>query len=238
MIPRTIHHVWVGSKLPDAQRRHVDTWRQTNPDFELVLWNEDNVDLSLPVLRDAYDRRLWAKVADIVRLKVLAEHGGFYLDVDFTLYRPLVPLLHHTCVLGFQDKDASADWVANGMMAAEPGHWFIRLALERLLAMRQMPFGLDRPTKYGPKLITRLLVEVGLDRYSDDGVHLGDIYVCPARFFFPWTFGEEFRPDCVTADTYGMHLWEKSWEKDVPAWVRRAKLLRHLAISTLRPSAR
>ena len=106
------------------------------------------------------------------------------------------------------------------------------------MAMRQMPFGLDRPTKYGPKLITRLLVEVGLDRYSDDGVHLGDIYVCPARFFFPWTFGEEFRPDCVTADTYGMHLWEKSWEKDVPAWVRRAKLLRHLAISTLRPSAR
>ncbi len=91
MIPETIHHVWVGSKLPDMQRRHIDTWRRTNPDFDLVLWNEDNIDFSLPLLRAAYERRLWAKVADIVWLKIPEEHGGFYLDVDFVLYRSLKP---------------------------------------------------------------------------------------------------------------------------------------------------
>ena len=150
MIPKQIHHVWVGSRLPDVQLRHIDTWRQTNPDFELVLWNEGNIDFSLAVLRAAYERRLWAKVADIVRLKTLESYGGFYLDVGFTLHRSLTPLLHHPCVLGFQDEDASADWVANGIMAAEPGHRFIRRVLQRLLAMHRLPFGLDRPTRYGP----------------------------------------------------------------------------------------
>lgn len=236
MIPRTIHYIWVGSTLPDQQRRNVDTWRTTNPDFEFVLWNEHNIDFSPAVLRDAFERRLWAKVADIVRLTVTAQHGGFYFDTDFKLCRSLSPLLHHRCVLGFQDVHASADWVANGMMAAEPGHWFIRLALERLLAIRRVPFGLDRPTKYGPKLITRLLIEAGLDRYSDEGVQLRDIFICPTRSFFPWSFNEEFNPDCITAETFGIHLWEKSWEKDVPVWVRRAANLRRLALSAFRPS--
>ncbi len=100
--------------------------------------------------------------------------------------------------------------------------------------MRRMPFGLDRPTKCGPKLITRLLVEASLSRYASTGVQLEDVFMYPSQFFFPWPFGEEFRADWVTADTYGMHLWEKSWEKDLPVWIRRAQLPRHRAVSTLR----
>ena len=238
MIPKTIHYIWVGSPLPKKQRGNIDTWRKTNPDFDLVLWNEDNIDFSSPVLQDAFKRGLWAKVADIVRLAVIGQHGGFYFDTDFELRRSLEPLRQHACVLGFQAEDASSDWVANGMMAAEPDHWFIRLALKRLLAMRRVPFGLDRPTRYGPKLITRLLIEAGLDHYSDQGVPLKDIFICPTRLFFPWSFGDEFSPDCVTSETYGVHMWEKSWEKDLPIWIRRAAHVRRLAVSALRPSAR
>ena len=238
MIPKRIHHVWVGSTLPEAQRRCVDTWRETNPGFDLVLWNEDNIDFSHPALRAAYEKRLWAKVADIVRLKAVAESGGFYLDTDFRLFRPLDPLLGHACVFGFQTQEASADWVANGMMAAGPGHWFIVRALERLLSMRAVPFGLDRPTRYGPKLVTRLLVEEGLRRYDSGGVRVKDVFICPTQAFFPWPFGVAFREDFVTAESYGVHLWEKSWEANLPGYIRAVKQARRWAGAALRPAAR
>ena len=237
MIPQCIHHVWVGSPLPDPQRRNIDTWRQTNPDFDLVLWNEQNIDFSHPVLRQAYEKRLWAKVADIARLQALAADGGFYLDTDFQLYRSLTPLLGHACVLGFQSRDRTADWVANGMLAAEPGHWFITAALQRLLAKRPVPFGLDRPTRYGPKLVTRLLIEHGLDRYDAAGVHLRDIFICPTEAFFPWPYDEPFREDFVTPHSFGIHLWEKSWEASVPPWIRLAKRVKARAGAKLRPFA-
>ena len=223
MIPKRIHYVWVGSPLPDHQRRNIDTWRASNPDFEIVQWDDSNIDLSHPQLRQAYAKRLWAKVADITRLKALREQGGFYLDVDFHLYRPLTPLLDHRCVLGFQTRARCADWVSNGMLAAEPGHWFIDRALQTILAMRQMPFGLDRPTKYGPKLITRLLIEDGLDRYDAAGVQHRDIHICPVEAFFPWPYGEPYQDVFQSRALYGMHMWEKSWEHDVPIWIRMAK---------------
>ena len=214
------------------------TWQETNPDFELVPWNEAKIDFSHPVLRAAYEKKLWAKVADIVRLKAVAESGGFYFDTDFRLLRPLDPLLGHACVLGFQTQDASADWVANGMMGARPGHWFIVRALERLLSMRAIPFGLDRPTRYGPKLVTRLLLEEGLSRYANEGVQVKDVFICPTPCFFPWPFGVDFQEQFVTAESYGIHLWEKSWEKDVPGFVRTAKRVRRWAGGALRPAVR
>lgn len=226
MIPKLIHYVWVGSELPQSQRDYIETWRATNPDYKIVCWNEENIDFSVAPLREAYRRNRWAKVADIARLLAVAEHGGFYLDTDFRLYRSLDSLLPHPCVFGFQSEAHPTDWVANGVMAAEPGHWFIRKARDHLMAMKSLPFGLDRPTKFGPKLITRLLREEGLASYAPEGVYVKDIFICPTRFFFPYAFGEEFRPSCVTPDTYGVHFWHKSWERDLPVPVRVAKWMR------------
>ena len=223
MIPRRIHYVWVGSKLPDHQRANIETWRVSNPDFEIVQWDEDNIDFSHPRIRDAYKAKLWAKVADIARLMAISQQGGLYLDVDFHLYRSLTPLLDKSCVLSFQAQPRSRDWVSNGMLAAEPGHWFIQKALEQVLTIPTAPLGFDRPTKYGPKLITRLLIEEGLAHYDDAGVQLRDIYICPTRYFFPWPYGEPYQDDFIAQATYGMHMWEKSWEHDVPAWIRMGK---------------
>ena len=95
MIPKRIHYIWVGGPLPDEQRRYVDTWRQQNPDYEFILWSEQNIDFSMTLVRQAYDQKKWSKVADIVRLVAVLKHGGIYLDTDFQVYRPLEPLLRH-----------------------------------------------------------------------------------------------------------------------------------------------
>lgn len=237
MIPKHVHYVWVGGPLPEVQLAYIDTWRETNPGYQFTLWNESNIDFSIGLLRRAYDERKWAKVADIARLVAVLRHGGVYLDTDIRLCKPLDPLLQHKCFFGFQEEKPSRDWVANGVIGAEQGHWFIAQALASLLSIRSLPGGMERPTKFGPKLITRLLLAEGLQAYSPAGVHVKDIFVCPTQYFFPYPFGAEFDQSCITPETYGVHFWERSWEKTVPAWIRFAKAVRDRALQLTNQAA-
>lgn len=220
MIPKVFHYVWVGGRIPDRQRAFVQTWHETNPDYEVVCWNEDNIDFTVPLIKRAYKAKQWAKVADIARLMAVAKHGGIYLDCDFRVFKPFDPIMNHHCFFCFQDTDSnSTDLVANGVFGAEPGHWFIEEALQRVLAIRQVPFDIEKPTKYGPKLVTKLLRENGLSGYFADGVMVRDVFVAPRDVFFPFSYGEEFTPACVTDRTLAAHFWHKSWHgtMSVPA---------------------
>jgi mannosyltransferase OCH1-like enzyme len=226
MIPRILHYVWVGGPLPETQRNYIATWRATNPDFEIVCWDERNIDMSEEIVRVAYKKKRWAKVADIARLQAVLKMGGIYLDTDFELHKPLTSMLKHRCFYAFQEERPSADWVCNGIFGAEPDHWFVRQALEQLYAMkpkfRLLP---ERPTDYGPKHITRLLREIGLETYSSEGVKIRDIYIAPTPVFFPFHYAEQFTPECIRDETLAVHYWQKSWETSVPKPVRIAKLI-------------
>jgi mannosyltransferase OCH1-like enzyme len=240
MIPKRLHYVWVGSQLPDKQRAFIDTWQKTNPDYELVEWNEDNIDMKLPAIARAYARRRWATVADIARLIAVYEQGGIYLDTDFQVYRSLDSLLPRHCFFVFQHEAHPTDWVANGVFGAEAKHPFVRLAITAILQIRPMPLGLERPTKYGPKLLTRLLREQGLQHYSPQGVQIGDIFVYPKTVFFPFSEDEEFNDNCITDDTLAAHFWEKSWSKDIPLPIRWAQSMRRrlMPLHSERPASR
>lgn len=234
MIPKILHYVWVGGKLPDKQRAFIDSWRETNPDYEIVGWNEDNIDLTLPPIAQAYARRRWSTVADIARLIAVREQGGIYLDTDFRVFRPLDSLLRHKCFFVFQYEQHPTDWVCNGVFGAVPGHPLIAKAMDRVLRLKPDWLGLHRPTRYGPKLITRLLREEGLRHYSPNGVLVNDVFVCPKTAFFPFSADEEFTDNCIMSDTLAAHFWERSWSKDIPLPIRWAQSMRRLLPSLQR----
>ena len=231
MIPKRIHYVWVGGSLPYEQQVYVDSWRHTNPGYKFTLWNETNIDFSNGFVKRAFDQKKWSKVADTVRLMAVLQHGGIYLDTDFRLYRSLDSLLQHQCFFGFQTKQPSKDWVANGAFGAVPGHWFVARLLAALLSMKSLPGLPERPTTFGPKLLTKHLVHEGLKSYSPGGTWVRDVYLCPTEVFYPYAFDETFHPSCITAETLGVHFWSKSWEKDIPAWIRIAKSARKRMIT-------
>jgi mannosyltransferase OCH1-like enzyme len=222
MIPKKIHYVWVGGKMPETQERYVESWRAHNPDYELVLWNESNIDFSIDFVARAYKEKKWAKVADFVRLWAVHEHGGIYLDTDVEVVKPLDPLLRHHCFYGFQLEQHPTDWVCNAVFGAEKGHWFIAKALEHLQHSPKALFGIERPTQFGPKLVTRLLRDEGLRSYSPDGVQVRDIFVLPTQAFYPFTWDQTYSPECITEHTYAVHLWEKNWKASGSNLVRAA----------------
>jgi len=80
MIPKIIHQIWLGdqSKRPSSL---IDTWKEINPDWEHILWTEEN----LPNLRnqEQFDSmKEWAGKADILRYELLHDYGGFFIDAD------------------------------------------------------------------------------------------------------------------------------------------------------------
>lgn len=235
MIPKRLHYVWVGGPMPDTYRANIDGWRRVHPDWDVVAWNESNIDLSHPLLVEAYRNRKWAKVADIARLVAVREQGGVYLDTDFAVLRPLDPLLRHRCFFAFQGSEKASDLVANGCFGAEPGHWFIREALETVLRMRTVPFNLDRPTRYGPKLITRLLRSHGLAAEGPEGATVRDIKICPTPVFFPYSYGGTYTPDCVRDCTLAVHQWGASWKRPKPWPVRAIQFAGKRLEGALRP---
>jgi len=50
-----------------------------------------------------------------------------------------------------------------------------------------------------------------------------DIFIHPARVFFPFGWDEEFTVACIAPETVAAPFWEKSWEKEVPVLVRLTK---------------
>lgn len=88
MIPKIIHYVWLGGKKPQDVLDCIKSWRDKCPDYEIREWNETNSDLNCcDFIREAYAHRKMAFVSDVIRLRVLSEYGGIYLDTDVRLLK-------------------------------------------------------------------------------------------------------------------------------------------------------
>lgn len=104
VIPRKIHYCWFGgAKIPDRLASYIEGWRKLCPDYELVLWNEDNYDVfKNSYIAEAYQCKRWSFVTDYVRLDVVHENGGIYLDTDVELLKRPDELLFNDAYMGFE----------------------------------------------------------------------------------------------------------------------------------------
>ena len=79
MIPKKIHYCWFGGNpLPALTKKCIKSWKKYCPDYEIILWDESNFDISsCPIyVKEAYESKKWAFVSDYVRLKVVCDNGG------------------------------------------------------------------------------------------------------------------------------------------------------------------
>ena len=93
VLPRRVwmywHQGW--SAAPAVARRCADTWRSRNPDWDIELLDgasEVAADLLSPVVQQEAEAALPAR-ADLLRLALLARHGGVWADATLWCARPL-----------------------------------------------------------------------------------------------------------------------------------------------------
>ncbi|WP_415945844.1 glycosyltransferase family 32 protein [Selenomonas montiformis] len=106
MIQKKIHYCWFGGKeKPEEVEKYLASWRRFCPGYEIIEWNESNFDVTEnDYCREAYEAKKWAFVTDYVRLKVLYEHGGFYMDTDVEVVKSLDPLRVYDAVSGYESE--------------------------------------------------------------------------------------------------------------------------------------
>jgi len=152
----------------------------------------------------------FAHKADVLRLQILIEQGGIYLDMDVICLRPFIPLLGHSFVMGQQENEG----LCNAVILSEANSFFGKKWLE----------GFDPRTSLWKGFRSR-----GRDKYWDEYPvrypgYLAKLFpeqICiqdDKRFFWPlfypdhlkWLFlgqGDSFE------HAYCLHLWETlSWD--------------------------
>ena len=125
MIPKIIHYCWFGrNPLPETTKEYIKTWKKYCPDYEIIEWNENNFDMDCCIyVREAYEAKKWAFISDYVRLKVLYEHGGIYMDTDVEVCKSFDDLLGYSAWSGFESdsciptgtmaSDKQNEWIGN-----------------------------------------------------------------------------------------------------------------------------
>lgn len=223
MIPRIIHYCWFGRKeKPEKAKKCIDSWKKHGADYEIREWNEDNISLNdcPQYVQDAYSEKKYAFVTDYVRLKVLFEYGGFYMDTDVELLKSLDAFRSDKAVIGFEN-----DLFVNSgqMLAAEVGHPILAEMMERY---EQVNFYRSDGSLYllgCPHVNTEVLENHGLKKNGQEQTVAG-FHVYPSDWFNPLDSATGVLH--TTGNTVSIHWYSMSWIS--PAKRLRVKILRRV----------
>ena len=212
MIPKIIHYCWFGKdEKPKLAKKCIASWKKYCPDYQIIEWNEDNYDISSAPLfvRQAIEAQKWAFASDYVRLKVVYEHGGIYLDTDVEMIKNFDVFLHNPAFFGFEYA-LNSYRIATGLgFGAEKG---CSILLEIMKIYEDNAFydpsgDLDmtwNTTKETSVFLKHGIQLDGSEQIVDDGIH-----IYPAQYFQPLKNG--FIIPCLTSKTVSIHWYASSW---------------------------
>lgn len=210
MIPKKIHYCWFGrGKKPEMAEKCIASWKKYCKDYEIIEWNEDNFDInSNQYVREAYENRKFAFVTDYVRLYVLYNEGGIYMDTDVEVIKSLDRFLTHPAFSSFENNNK----IPTGIMASEKKNKWVKYMLSyyKNAHFVKEDGTLDLTTNV--ETITRMTMEkynlVPNDTYQD----LGDVVFYSHDWFCPkdWHSGKIF----LTKNSHTIHHFNGSWLTD------------------------
>jgi len=227
MIPKIIHYCWFGgAPKPESVLRCIESWKKNCPDFEIREWSEKNIDVSMnEYTREAYEAKAWGFVPDYLRLWIIYNYGGIYLDTDVQIIKDFTPLLTNKAFAGIE-RD-SHNFVALGLgFGAEKGNRFI---YEHMCLYDNLRFVLPDGSFNrlpSPQYTTQLLVERGYDKERGGKQTIGDLTIYPEEYFCPKSFATGSMQK--TRNTFSIHHYDASWytEEERAQWNKTRFLAR------------
>lgn len=145
-IPSKIFFYWDGPNMSSTYERNIEHVRILNSDWDVKVVDDN---FCLPILEKNFPEyvSLYKKIvipaakSDIMRLALLYEYGGWYIDCDM---RPRVTLDYWD----YSNKSLYLFWVLNGkkkalsnnFIGAAPGHPFMKKALKIIFSFLEKRF--------------------------------------------------------------------------------------------------
>lgn len=210
-IPKIMHQIWLGSKVPESLEYFMNSWTKIHkgPEWQYILWTDEKIEKLGLYNQEFYDQTTnYGMKSDIARLEIIYRFGGVYLDTDMEALAPL-DLLHHTYdfYIGLQPIDSGFIQVGIGILGARPYHPVIQKAITHIKNNWNTLKG--APQKTGPVHVTRMIYLFSKDE-KESG--LRDI-ILPALYFYPLGSQEnaiEYEK-WKEQGSLSVHWWAKSW---------------------------
>jgi len=171
-------------------------------------------------VKEIFGRTLYhpAHQADVLRLLILLEWGGIYLDLDTICVQPFDDLLHHQFVMGQQGTGFYLEGLGNAILLGQKGSSFAQGWLSTYRTFRST--GRD---EYWDEHSVRIPLQLSALYSSTDELHIEPY----TSFFTPhYQFGVEklFETVYPFPKSYCHHLWES---------VTKEKYLQHLSLENI-----
>ena len=205
-IPKVIHYCWFGGKpLPGDVRACIRTWQKVCPGYRLQRWDESNTPIGdWPFAKAAYQAGAWAFVSDFVRLQVINQYGGIYLDTDVELRKSLDPLLRYD---GFFARQQSGEINTGLGFGAKAGLEPVRAMLREYETAEFSPKRMQEPMC--PVLNTRALERLGFHQTEKPEQKDGVIVLSP-EYMDPYSSGDKVE-NLFCERTISIHHYSASW---------------------------
>ena len=202
-----IHYCWFGGKpLSKLAKTCIKSWKEFLPDYELKLWNEENCNINeCSFVKEAYENKKWAFVADYFRTKALADYGGIYFDTDMKVIKNIDNILKDKTVLGFED---SINIAAGFWYEPKPKGYLT----QELLNFYQSQSGFDKNEVFSysiPKLITRILNLKDIEINPNNICDTKSFTIYPRDYFYPLSYDKQ--NNIFTKNTCMIHYYDASW---------------------------
>ncbi len=206
-IPKTIHYCWFGrGQKNELMLKCIDSWHKFLPDYEIIEWNEDNFDInSNKYAKEAYENKKYAFVTDYVRLYILYNYGGVYMDTDVEVIKNIDKFLEHKAFSGFENNN----YIPTGIMASEKNNKWIKDLLDEYNYLNFIK-------KDGTMDLTTNVIRITnktMEKYNlipnNTFQDLDEVVFYPHEYFCPkdWETGKIF----LTNNTYTIHHFNGSW---------------------------
>ena len=223
-IPKVIHLLYFGeTEFYNFHHRCVHSMIQYMPDYDIRIYNAkepvgnkywDDIKkqarvsihkIDPPVFYDGFELKHFQYKADVVRLELLYEHGGVYLDLDMLIVRPFHDVFKSGHSFYISEERAGIHSLINAFLAAKPKNEFIKLWLDSFKSGLRLGIWAHHIRDSNKQLI-------------DDNPHYIHKYrmkILEGQLFMPLHWQDtvafihsETAPYEFPPQSYGTHLWE------------------------------
>lgn len=205
-IPRKIHQIWLGGRVPDKYKWFMDSWQRLNPTYEYRLWTDKDVNSIELTKRDIFNSaKNNGMKSDLLRYEILRQQGGIYVDTDFECLKPLDDLLYLKFFTGISYDAEMVLYI--GIIGSVPNHPIMDLCVK---LVNQHYNGNDAMTIMdltGPYYFTRCFLRGTIDDTDR-------VVAFPVSFFYPLPNNLRGIADpyqFIRPCSYAIHHWGVSW---------------------------
>ena len=215
MIPKIIHYCWFsGDKKSRFIKKCIKSWKRCMPDYQIKCWDADSFDFdSVPFVKQAYNEKKWAFVADYVRLYALYTEGGIYLDSDVRTFKSFDSFLYNDFFIGTEPLPNNCVELESAIMGAIKGHPYVKECLDYY---RQINFRKENGEIFAtcPIIMTSIAEKYGYVAKDENQLLEANIQVY-SRKYFGHLWGTN------PGQLYAIHYFNTSWLESKHGWLYR-----------------